>query len=258
METDLAETLAFLECDLMSHLPLLKFRRLLGDRAELRHFRQGSQNLVVLSHSPLDTVYDRRDYPQAQRIHFVSGDDLDAFAVFLRRLPPGIHIFKGRSDFLDGALPQEFHPVRRNRFLSMTAGKTPKLPAEVTVEVRRRFEPAMAELFRVMEYRGNDVDQLLGEDGTLYFVREDEKPVSACLAFRNHDRIFEIGGLCTLPEYRGRGYGLRLVLRAASDILASQGIPRYYVHASNNPSIRLAEKAGFDQVIEFSHDEVKT
>ncbi len=55
----------------------------------------------------------------------------------------------------------------------------------------------------------------------------DEQPVASCLAFRNFEQIWEVGGLFTLPSERRKGLARRLVETALHELAARGLTPRY-------------------------------
>jgi ribosomal protein S18 acetylase RimI-like enzyme len=57
--------------------------------------------------------------------------------------------------------------------------------------------------------------------------------------------LTEISAVCTDPEFRGQGFGTRLVLAVASGIHRRGETPFLHVTASNTSAIRLYESLGF-------------
>ncbi|OYX32275.1 MAG: GNAT family N-acetyltransferase [Caulobacterales bacterium 32-69-10] len=55
----------------------------------------------------------------------------------------------------------------------------------------------------------------------------------------------EISGVCTHPDYRGRGYGSALILQVAAIIQARGETPYLHAYASNTAAIALYETLGF-------------
>ncbi|MFN4143730.1 GNAT family N-acetyltransferase [Aestuariivirga sp.] len=57
--------------------------------------------------------------------------------------------------------------------------------------------------------------------------------------------LTEVSGVCTHPEFRGRGYARRLSLAAAARIAARGETPFLHAFAGNRAAIRLYEQLGF-------------
>jgi predicted GNAT family acetyltransferase len=55
----------------------------------------------------------------------------------------------------------------------------------------------------------------------------------------------EVSGVCTLPDYRGRGYAGGLMRVVAARILARGEMPFLHVYADNAGAIALYETLGF-------------
>ncbi len=55
----------------------------------------------------------------------------------------------------------------------------------------------------------------------------------------------EVSGVCTHPDYRGRGYARRLIAIVANRIQARGDVPFLHVYASNSGAIALYETLGF-------------
>ena len=55
----------------------------------------------------------------------------------------------------------------------------------------------------------------------------------------------EISGVCTHPDFRGRGLARRLSAAAAADIVARGDTPFLHAWKANTPAITLYESLGF-------------
>lgn len=63
--------------------------------------------------------------------------------------------------------------------------------------------------------------------------------------WQENDDMWEVAGVITRPEYRGRGYSARLVRHCAAKIL-EQGRTAWLTTAETNaPMLAAAKKAGF-------------
>lgn len=60
------------------------------------------------------------------------------------------------------------------------------------------------------------------------------------------DGFIEISGVCTHPDYRGRGYGAVLTRAVGDRILAEGQTPFLHAYASNTGAIELYRRLGFE------------
>jgi ribosomal protein S18 acetylase RimI-like enzyme len=89
------------------------------------------------------------------------------------------------------------------------------------------------------------------EMGSYYGIRKEGRLVAMCgerMAIRDYR---EISGLCTHPDFRGRGYAAALLIRLMRDHRKA-GVKSYlHVSANNSNAIVLYEKMGFEHRGEF-------
>jgi RimJ/RimL family protein N-acetyltransferase len=79
------------------------------------------------------------------------------------------------------------------------------------------------------------------------------KSLSACFAFEIDGRVWEIGGVYTRPEERGKRLAFRVVHSALGEVSRRGRIPRYQVAEENAASIRLAEALGMTRCLTLTH-----
>jgi len=58
----------------------------------------------------------------------------------------------------------------------------------------------------------------------------------------------ELSGVCTHPDFRGRGYAKRLIARVVNGILEDGRVPFLHVDAENEKTIALYRQLGFADV----------
>jgi ribosomal protein S18 acetylase RimI-like enzyme len=87
--------------------------------------------------------------------------------------------------------------------------------------------------------------------GSYYGIRQNGRLVAMCGERMNIANYHEISGLCTHPEFRGRGYAVVLMMQLMRDH-RSAGLQSYlHVSATNANAIALYERMGFDHRGEF-------
>jgi ribosomal protein S18 acetylase RimI-like enzyme len=89
------------------------------------------------------------------------------------------------------------------------------------------------------------------EMGSYYGIRHDGRLVAMCGERMNIEDFHEISGLCTHPEFRGRGYAAVLMAQLMRDHRKA-GVQSYlHVSANNANAIALYERMGFEHRGEF-------
>lgn len=83
------------------------------------------------------------------------------------------------------------------------------------------------------------------EMGRFFGVKEDGQLIAMAGERMRFDGFSEVSGVCTHPEFQGRGLAGRLSAHIARQILARGDIPFLHAWASNTGAIRLYQKLGF-------------
>jgi predicted GNAT family acetyltransferase len=65
--------------------------------------------------------------------------------------------------------------------------------------------------------------------------------------------FIEISGVCTHPDYRGRGYGAALMRTVGARIIADGETPFLHTYAHNTGAIALYQSLGFETRCEVTH-----
>jgi len=81
--------------------------------------------------------------------------------------------------------------------------------------------------------------------GRFWGVKEDGKLVAMAGEGLKVDGFVEVSGVCTHPNYRGRGLARMLIGAVAARILADGEVPILHALADNASAIALYEKLGF-------------
>lgn len=89
--------------------------------------------------------------------------------------------------------------------------------------------------------------------GRFVGIRDGERLVAMAGERLQPEGHIEISGVCTHPDYRGRGYGAAL-MRAAGDRILHEGkTPFLHAYASNTGAIALYRHLGFALRCEVTH-----
>jgi GNAT superfamily N-acetyltransferase len=89
------------------------------------------------------------------------------------------------------------------------------------------------------------------EMGSYYGIRHQGQLAAMCGERMNIGDYHEISGLCTHPDFRGRGYAAVLMMQLMRDHREA-GLRSYlHVSANNSTAIALYERMGFDHRGEF-------
>nr|WP_274706823.1 GNAT family N-acetyltransferase [Allorhizobium sonneratiae] len=144
-------------------------------------------------------------------------------------------------------------PLVRQRAYHSYSGIGPLTPnPDVTVETQVSRLPFA--LLAAQGHERNWVSRLVINAGAFAAVyRQGGQPVSACLAFAIDGPLFEIGGVYTLPEARGRGLARKTVATALAELCRRQRLARYQVEETNHASIRLAQSLGLRRYQVLTH-----
>ena len=247
------EGIAFLARDALRNIVLLKYLERYPEHARV-HFvsdAQGGAALVLLD-TRVDP-YNRRAYPMAAWTAVISSDHPDLTRSLLERLPRRVGIvFKLATDEDRAVVEAEFPLTRATCFLSFS-GSLPSTPDE-DVLVTSAPSAAVFRLFETQNHERQWLEPLLDSGRALVsIVPREGRPLAICFAFENYGSVWEVGGVITLPEFRGKGLAARSV-RVAIGELARRGLaPRYQVEEGNVASIRLATKIGLKPFLSLTH-----
>ncbi|MCA0419157.1 MAG: GNAT family N-acetyltransferase [Proteobacteria bacterium] len=211
----------------------------------------GTATLVLLDTAASD--YDRKTYPTAAHAALIRSDDAALTEALLSELPAdsGI-VFKLCSAADRNVVHRRYPLTRKTSFLSFTSPE--RTSSREGVTVADSATDAMYALYRMQDHERDWLSPLLASGRAFTCaIGSDEEPLSVCLAFESYGSVWEIGGVVTRPDQRGRGLGSRVVC-AALDELARRGLmARYQVHENNAASIRLAEALGMKPLLRLTH-----
>lgn len=199
--------------------------------------------------------YDRQAYPEATVVALISSDDPETTRILLDSVPRQHHVVFKLCNDADRDVVAERFPLRRvTSFLSFTSGEPAAFAADESVSITNCASEAMLGLFESQGHPGDWLRRLLSSDRAFTCLLEQGGEArSVCLAFENHRQIWEVGGVVTPMQHRGRGLASRVVRSALSELRRRGLVPRYQVNEGNVPSIRLAKSIGLRQFLQLTH-----
>jgi RimJ/RimL family protein N-acetyltransferase len=243
-----------LEREPLRNIVLLKHLEAYPDHTTVHRVERdgGAATMVLLEVAA--SAYDLRTYPDARYAALISSDGADLTRALIEAVPrrEGI-VFKLSSDADRDVVASTFPRLQRTTsVLSFTGG--PDFTRDDAVRITTTPSEATFDYFESQKHGRDWLDPLLRSGRAFAGVLgPDEKPLAVCFAFENYRRIWEIGGVFTPPQARGRGYAARVVRTALAELGVRRLSPRYQVHDDNIPSIRLAESIGLTRFLETTH-----
>lgn len=249
------EAVARLQREPLRNIVLLKHIEAFPDQVSVTQVSSGLSTATLVLLDTSASTYDRETYPEAAFAALLSSDDPDLtrqlIGSVLRRPPV---VFKLCNDADRDVVSERFPISRATSFLSFTAGEPAGYSADRAVSIRNSASDAMLDLFGTQGHSMEWLYPLLSSGRAFTCVLEhDRVPLSVCLAFQNHRQVWEVGGVITPPQNRGKGFASRVVRSALAELRRCGRVARYQVNEDNLPSIRLARSLGLRQFLQLTH-----
>jgi ribosomal protein S18 acetylase RimI-like enzyme len=255
-ETDnLVEVVRRLEHQPLRNIVLLKHIEAFPEHVSVAQVSDGSDTATLVLLDTAGSTYDRETYPQAAFAALISSNHPRLTRRLLDSVPAERNVvFKLASDGDRDVVGERFPISRATSFLSFTGDERAAYVADEQVPVSMSVPDSVLRLF---ESQGHPRDWLLPlmASGRAFAcaLELDGEPRSACLAFENHRRIWEVGGVVTPMPHRGQGFAARVVRTALAELQRRKLVARYQVNEDNLPSIRLATSVGLRQFLQLTH-----
>lgn len=219
---------------------------------------QVSRGLRTATLVLLDTrasAYDREIYPEAAFAALISSDDPDLTRQLIGSVPRRRPVvFKLSNDTDRDVVAERFQIRRATSFLSFAVGEPAGYSADPAVSITDSASDAMVDLLGSQGHSREGLCPLLSSGRAFTCALEqDREPLSVCLAFQNHRQVWEVGGVVTPAQHRGKGFASRVVRSALAELQRRGLVARYQVNEDNLPSIRLARSLGLRQFLQLTH-----
>jgi RimJ/RimL family protein N-acetyltransferase len=239
--------------DSLRNIVLLKFLRTLPGSPIVHQIVRGDDAATLLVVDHRFSPFDQEAYPTASASVVIASDHPGLTRELLTFVPRGqTLIFKLASETDRLVVAEEFPLEKRTAFLSYTSTEILPIKAGARIEVTSTEAP-----FHMFAAQGHSAEWLgpLIESGRAFIslIAKGGKALSACFAFQIDGAIWEIGGVYTLPEERGRRLAFCVVHTALAELARHGHVPRYQVAEDNVASIGLAESLGMTHFLTLTH-----
>lgn len=123
----------------------------------------------------------------------------------------------------------------------------PKTPVSATPALIEKLPPCAAPSMLSLAKLTNPgpFAERTHELGTFWGIHQDGKLAAMAGERLKLPGYVEVSGVCTDPDFEGRGYGKALCIHVCNAILAQGETPFLHVFADNHRAIRLYEHLGF-------------
>jgi RimJ/RimL family protein N-acetyltransferase len=237
----------------LRNIVLLKHLEAFPDHTRVHHLSNGAGSATLVLLETAASPYDRATYPGTRFAALISSDDAGLTRRLLDAVPINVSTVFKFGSAADGEAISSRFPIRQTaEFWSFTSSA----PFDPDPDVRLTGEPSDAtfDLFAPQGHARSWLEPLLATDRAFACaIGPADAPFAVCFAFENYGEVWEIGGVVSPPEFRGRGFAARVVRTALAEIARRRLIPRYQVDRNNTPSIRLAESVGLQRFLSIVH-----
>jgi RimJ/RimL family protein N-acetyltransferase len=246
------DAIRILAQDPLRHIVLLKHLEAFPENTRTHHAsgNNGHATLVLLETAA--SYYDQRTYPMTNAVALISSDTPELTQTLLEFVPRGVGVvFKLSRDADHRVVASQFAVRRTTSVQSFTAWSG--FDHDAQVSITRQPDNAVFDLFEAHHPRAWLEPLLEARRVFACVLRQNEQQLAICFAFENYGRVWEIGGVFTPPEHRGKGHAACVVRTALAELARHDLLPRYQVHEENTPSIRLAESIGLQRFLTITH-----
>jgi len=239
----------------LRHIVLLKQLLAFPDHVRVHRASGAAGAAMLVALDVAVSAYDRQAYPGAAIAAFMFSDGPELTAALLQHLPrDGGIVFKLPHDADLAPIAAHYSLIRRTAFISFTAagGYAP----DPGVLVTSQPGDTAFELFEEQGHERSWLEPMLRTGRAFGCLLGDRETASACIAFENHEAVWEVGGVVTAPSERRKGFAARVVRTALAELAVRGLTPRYQVEEHNEASLQLARAIGlvpFLTLVHYAH-----
>ena len=251
---DLTHALALLETDLLPHVVTLKMLHNYSGSMRIR-LAEGEEGWALYSYLPIAvSEWDRKAYPTADAVVFLDGPNMKAKLALLSELPEGTLVLKTGDENLKQRL--DVSPITRKAteyrsFTTEAAVSNVRLGPGILHS--SQLDEPVSTLIERNGYEPQELRRYFSGGAEWFGIREQGRFTSVCFVHQNYAKVWEIAGVYTEPECRGRGLARKTVAAALVYLRSQDLIPRYQVRWDNAASISLAKSSGLVEFLRVNH-----
>ena len=248
MKPPITEVRRLLEEDPMRNLVTLKMLTCYPGAMDFELVREEERWALLSLLEVGASAWDRKTYPACKYAAFINGNDSDKMVQLLARLPNEDLVFKTTDDVVREWLVQMRGGTKVMAFHSFTSeAKSGADSSDEQIMPSGDYDEAAWKMFRANGYVDEELAEYFQNGAKWFGIEENGQLASACFVFENYQRIWEIAGVYTEPDYRRRGLAKRVVEAALVHLAHAGLVPRYQARWDNHPSLSLARACGLYQ-----------
>lgn len=252
---DPQRTIGCLSADPIAYAVALKMLTLHPEACTVALFEGESGWAAVTEMQIAISRWDRETYPNTSRVVTLDGTDESLLRIGFEQTPKENSVFKVTSR-LSQALVSTLAQARRvQTFVCYsTIRKGMKNGRKVSeIEEQTTIDEDTVRLFHETGYTREELEALVGRGGSWFGFFRGESCLSSCLVYPTGADVWEIGGVYTSAENRGKGYAKALVQRAVQALLERGRRPRYVFRSDNAASQSVARAVGLTYTNSIEH-----
>jgi RimJ/RimL family protein N-acetyltransferase len=241
--------------DVFANISFLKMIDTFGDDVPFKLIERNGEWAVWLLVPTWRSPYDSAVYPKAEFVVYMGcSGDFRLLQEVVSDIPRGKRcVFKVQKCEYRAVLETVFQLQKVREFISYTSGLDSVLSYSPDVVEGACLEELLFSLWSKNGYSRHEIQGYFEQGARAYSILESGVPVSTCLVFQNYGRIWEVGAVYTVEQYRDKGYAKKVVKSAISRLMSRELTPRYQVVSENTASIRLAESIGLRKFVVLEH-----